>query len=77
MNTCELVNRMDHLLNYMVYGRTDVYTHQDKIPLLNVILMICIGIFMLMIGFWLIPIQFVINKLHLRDIKVNCKNQSE
>lgn len=75
MNICNELNKILCMIYYSLYGETKEYPYDSDISLPKAMLIVLISIVWLLIIFWwLAPIQFLVNKLHLRDIKFKCDN---
>ena len=73
MNVCGFVNKIYLILNYSIYGETETAVCETEISLPEAIISVFIGVLWVMLAAWyLAPIQFLINKLHLRNIKFKC-----
>ena len=73
MNICKLINKIGNLIDYTMCGKADSSMCINEVSLPEAFLIIVLGgMWVIFIMWWLAPIQFVINKLHLRDIKFKC-----
>ena len=73
MNICNFVNLIQRMINYSLFGETETSMCDTEISLAEAIFMILIGfVWMIIVCWWLSPIQYIINILHLRDIKFRC-----
>ena len=71
-NVCKLVNKIGMMMDYSLFGETKP-PYMTEISLPEAIVIILLGIlWVVSISWWMIPIQFVITKLHLRDITFKC-----
>ena len=72
----EICNKIMSGMNYSFYGSTNNSNYNDEISLPIVILSLFIGIcWLLILSWWLVPIQYINNKLHLNKITFKCKNK--
>ena len=62
------------MLNYTLYGETETTIYEAEISLAEAIFTVFTGIVWGLLAAWyLAPIQYIINILHLRDIKFKCE----
>ena len=73
---CEICNKIMDMIEYSLCGNTDNSNYNNEISLPIAILLLLIGLtWLLIISWWLIPIQYINNKLGLNKITFKCKNK--
>lgn len=73
MNVCNFINKIYLMFNYTIYGEIETAVCETEISLAEAIFTVLIGVIWgTLAAWWLAPIQFLVNKLHLRNIKFKC-----
>ena len=75
MDYCYLVNCCGDLIKYTLYGKTQLESEREidvSLPFAVVVFILTAG-YLVMVVWWMGPIQFLINVLKLREIRFRCK----
>lgn len=77
MNICNICNKINKIIGYTICGSTKDTYNQKEYTLIEAMITIfifgIIGFFVVI--WWLVPIQFLINQLNLRNITFKCNKK--
>jgi len=75
LNICRLENYVMKMISYSLFGKVEDCDYKKEVSLDTAIFAILLGIaWLLYVFWWLAPIQFIVNKLNMRDIKFKCND---